>query len=84
MIATAKDLRKLIQQAQEWHAKPEEIEELREHLKEIESGMLTDCADSTFVYEKIEDDNSRVVYFSTAPINPQDDDDFEGVTFKSV
>ena len=84
MIATAKDLRKLIQQANEWQAKPEEIEELREHLEEIESGVLADSADSTFVYEKIEDDNSRVVGWSTAPINPQDDDDFEGVTFKSV
>ncbi|MBD1904698.1 hypothetical protein NDI37_02640 [Funiculus sociatus GB2-A5] len=84
MLVTITDIEKLIQQAKQAGAAPGEIQELQEHLSEIKSGKLMSNADTSFMYEEIQSDGGRVVCVSTAPVSPEDDDDFEGVTFKPV
>ncbi|MEH1824796.1 MAG: hypothetical protein V7L22_05430 [Nostoc sp.] len=84
MIVTVEDLEKLIQTAKEDGADPAEIQELQEHLSEIKSEKLLSNPDATFSYEKTESDGTKVICVSTAPFLPDDDDDFEGVTFKPV
>lgn len=84
MLVTTKDIEKLIQDAKAAGADPAEIEDLEDHLSEINSGKLMFIPDSAFRYQKIDKDGTKVICFSTAPVSPDDDDDFEGVSFKSV
>ncbi|MBD1944224.1 hypothetical protein H6F50_17975 [Coleofasciculus sp. FACHB-712] len=84
MIVTVRDVENLIQEAKTAGADPAEIQELQEHLSEIKSGKLMSNAYTSFMYEEIQRDGGRVVCMSTAPVSPEDDDDFEGVTFKPV
>lgn len=84
MLVTATDIEKLIQEAKEAGVTPAELKDLEEHLLEIKSGKLMSDADTAFMYEEIESDGGRVICVSTAPVAAEDDDDFEGVTFKPV
>ena len=84
MLVTVKDIQNLIQEAKNAGVDYAEIEDLQEHLQEIESGKLMSSSDAAFMYEETERDGRRVVCLSTVPVSPEDDDDFEGVTFKPV
>ncbi len=84
MLVTTKDIEKLIQDAKAAGADLAEIDELEDHLSEIKSGKLMFIPDSAFSYQKIEKDSTKVICLSTVPVSADDDDDFEGVSFKPL
>jgi hypothetical protein len=85
MKITVNKLRDLIKIAKESGADPLELEDLQEQLYEFESGKpLMDRRNITFQSETVEPDGTKVVRFSTAPLSPNDEDDFEGLTFRKI
>ncbi|NER36387.1 MAG: hypothetical protein F6J93_20795 [Oscillatoria sp. SIO1A7] len=85
MKITVKDLEELIKTAIESGADTLEVQDLQEHLYELKSGqLLMDRRDITFQSETVEPDGTKVICFSTTPFSPEDDDDFEGVTFRKI
>lgn len=87
IIATAREIERLIQDAEEAGVSPAEPEELRAHLWEIKQGKLEKTPETSSMYEevqsaqKIQSDGGREVRLSTGPIVASD---FEDVKFKPV
>jgi HPt (histidine-containing phosphotransfer) domain-containing protein len=84
MIITATDIEQLIKQAKDSGVPPNELEDLKEHLEEVRSEKLMSNSDATFYYQVTESDGRRVISISTAPVSPDDNDDFEGASFKPI
>lgn len=84
MLVTSADIEKLILDAKTAGAPPDEIQELQEHLEDIKSGKLMNKVSGAFVYEKVDSQGRKVLQGSTAPIFPEDDDDFKGLTFQPI
>lgn len=87
---TAQKIERLIKEAEEAGIPEEELHELREELDDIKHGRVRKPIATGLTYTEVIRDGKRVVRVSTAPIPPddsldeEDEDDFEGVTFKPV
>ncbi|NET56869.1 MAG: hypothetical protein F6K47_12110 [Symploca sp. SIO2E6] len=86
---TPKEVKILIQEAEEAGVPKEELQTLQEHLEDIESGRMN-LEETGSMYqeitkeeEKLKSDGGREVRLSTAP-SSSEEDDFKGVTFKPV
>lgn len=85
MKITIERLENLIKTAIESNADIAYVQDLKDHLDDLKSGKLSmSQPDIVFDYEKQDADGTKVRVFSTAPVSPDDDDDFEGVTFRKI
>lgn len=85
MKITIERLENLIKTAIASNADIADVQELKDHLDDLKSGKLSmSQPDIAFEYETRDADGTKVRGFSTAPISPDDDDDFEGVTFRKI
>ncbi len=80
---TADKLEKQIAEYQKAGIPDGELQDLRDRLEEIKYGKLSKQTKAEPMYKKFTSDGRKVVSLSTAPMS-SDDDDFEGVAFKSV
>jgi hypothetical protein len=85
MIATETSLTRLIQLAQDTGADADYIQDLKDDLSRLKSqGLCSPSSSNMHSHKRIEPDGSYTVRISTAPIDPEQDDIFEGVPLKSV
>lgn len=85
MKITIERLEHLIKTAIASNADIADVQDLKDHLDDLKSGrLLMSQPDVSFEYEKLDPDGTKVRGFSTAPVSPGDDDDFEGVTFRKI
>lgn len=83
MKITIERLENLIKTAIASDADIAEVQDLKDHLDDLKSGRLL-MSQPDIAYEKVNADGTKVRGFSTAPVSPEDDDDFEGVTFRKI
>lgn len=81
---TAAKIEKLIKNAEAEGVPESELQELREELAEVKSGKLERADKTRLMYKEVIRDGQSIVRVSTAPPSLDDDDDFEGVTFKPI
>jgi hypothetical protein len=84
MKITPEYLENIISEARESGASLGEIRELEDYLEQIKSNGLKDEKNAVFTYKTVDEDGKTVIRASTAPIHPDDQDDFADLTPKSV
>lgn len=84
MKVTSRYLQDIISEALEGGASPEEIKELEDYLKQVESNRLNDGKNAVFTYKTVDEDGKTIIRASTAPIDPDDKDDFADLTPKPI